>query len=101
MNKQEAIGVMKSKTPVRLRYGVGDGTHDRGVVIDYTDAPTVTILTPDGRWVSWRADLTEIEALVTDCPHIATVTEPRPGVPGLVTTCVSCKARVNPIEESQ
>lgn len=35
------------------------------------------------------------------CPHIATVTEPRPGAPGLQTTCVSCKARVNPIEESQ
>lgn len=33
-------------------------------------------------------------------PHLATVTEPRPGVPGLVTTCVTCKARVNPIEET-
>lgn len=37
----------------------------------------------------------------TDCPHIATVTEPRPGTPGLVTTCATCKARVNPIEESK
>lgn len=92
---------------MRLRYASGDWTHDRGdwthdrgVVIAYTDAPTVTILTRDGRHVSWRADLTEVEESVTDCPHIATVTEPRPGEPGLVTTCVTCKARVNPIEES-
>ena len=37
---------------------------------------------------------------MTDCPHIATVTEPRPGTP-LRTTCVTCKARVNLSEESQ
>ena len=61
MNKDEAIAAMESKTPVRLRYASGDGTHSRGVVITYTDAPTAIILTPDGRRVSWRADLTEIE----------------------------------------
>jgi hypothetical protein len=38
---------------------------------------------------------------MTDCPHIATVTEPRPGATALVTTCVTCKATVHPIEESQ
>lgn len=63
MNKDEAIAAMESKTPVRLRYATGDWTHGRGVVIAYTDAPTVTVLTPDGRYVSWRADLTEVEEL--------------------------------------
>ena len=37
---------------------------------------------------------------MTDCPHIATVTEPRPGAPGLLTTCVTCKAHVTPIKET-
>ena len=101
MNKDEAIAVMESETPVRLRYATGDGTHGRGVVIAYTDAPTVVIRTRDGRHVSWRADLTEAEEPVNDCPHIATVTEPRLGEPALVTTCATCKARVSPIEESQ
>lgn len=44
------------EVPVQLRYGVGDGMHDRGLVIDCIDTPAVTIYIPDGRQCFWRAD---------------------------------------------
>ena len=44
---------------VEAQYGAGAGIHATGRVIAYTDRPTVTIETDDGRRVTWIADMCE------------------------------------------
>lgn len=50
----------------RAMYASDERTFAEGVIVSYTDAPTYTIVTDDGRTVPWRCDLTDVGAPVSD-----------------------------------
>lgn len=58
---------------VDMVYATSDGTHGRGRVIGYCDAPTYIVELPDGTRTSWRADLTREAPAPLDLPTTPTV----------------------------
>lgn len=54
---QKYIDWVSTSQRVDANYATGDGRHATGRVIAYTDRPTVTIETDDGRRISWLAEL--------------------------------------------